>query len=129
MAETTHEHPDKTRAHVRAYLGAWASLCVLTGVTLGLGYVPLGEWSLPVAMLIAAGKGSIVVFVFMHLVEHPNGAKIGLATGIFFILLLIGLGIADVGARFQPAVPHDPRVDETELAPATEPVPPVPQPR
>ena len=121
MAESTHEHPDKTVA----YIAAWAGLCVLTVVTLGMGYVPLGSWSLPVAMLIATAKGSIVVFVFMHLIEHPNGAKVGLATSIAFVLLLISLGIADVGLRFAPAVPDDPRVDRTGLPPATEPVPPV----
>lgn len=125
MAEATHEHP----SHAGAYLAAWAALCVLTGVTLGLGYVPLGEWSLSVAMLIATAKASVVVFVFMHLLDHPNGAKVGFATGIAFILLLMAISIADVGTRFLPAVPHDPSVDEVELAPATEPVPPIPQPQ
>jgi cytochrome c oxidase subunit 4 len=55
--------------HVRAYIGVFISLAVLTAVTVGASYIHFGSHStnIVVGMLIAAIKAGLVASVFMHL--------------------------------------------------------------
>lgn len=55
--------------HVRAYIGVFISLAVLTAVTVGASRIEFGSHStnIVVGMLIAAIKAGLVATVFMHL--------------------------------------------------------------
>jgi cytochrome c oxidase subunit 4 len=87
------------------YLVCWVLLAVLTGLTFGLSHVEMGPWSLPVALLIAVTKASIVALFFMHLWDHPGASRLVLATSALFVVLLASLVVADVLTRFPLALP------------------------
>ena len=62
-----HGHDD-IRAHVRTYMLVFASLMVLTIVTVGVSYMHLATpAAITVALIIAVVKGSLVALFFMHL--------------------------------------------------------------
>lgn len=98
--EHVSEHTPWTR-----YLWTWVALLVLTTLTFGLSYLPLGPWEMPVAMLIAAAKGALVILFFMHLVEMKRVIALVPLAVIGFMTLLLGLMGADVISRhtFPPA--------------------------
>ena len=55
--------------HVRAYIGVFISLAVLTAVTVAASHIEFGSHStnIVVGMLIAAVKAGLVATIFMHL--------------------------------------------------------------
>jgi cytochrome c oxidase subunit IV len=89
------------------YVAVWGGLCALTFATFALHEVigrrePL---SLIVAMTIALVKSALVALFFMELWEHRGANRLVLAISIAFVLLLMGLSIADVQTRYPLAVP------------------------
>ncbi len=83
----------------------WLALAVLTGLTFALSHAELGPWSLPVSLLIAVTKASIVAAFFMHLWDHPGASRLVLVTSTLFVVLLALLVVADVLTRFPLALP------------------------
>jgi cytochrome c oxidase subunit 4 len=77
--------------HVRVYMIVFASLAVLTVVTVGVYYLPLGPTaSIALALVIATIKGALVACYFMHLISEKKFVYLLLImTGIFFITLLV----------------------------------------
>lgn len=63
--------PEDIRKHVRVYLLVFASLLVLTVVTVAVSFlnVPVAA-AIAVAVLIATIKGSLVACYFMHLISE-----------------------------------------------------------
>ena len=51
----------------RRNLVVWATLMLLVLLTLGLAYLPLGRFNLPLALLIAAAKAVLIGVIFMEL--------------------------------------------------------------
>jgi cytochrome c oxidase subunit 4 len=88
-------------AHTKAgmYVGTWVVLVVLAAVTLLLSRMSLGAWQVPIALLIAAVKGALVVLIFMHLLEQRAVNRIVFGVALLLIVLLVGLTAADVLAR------------------------------
>ena len=84
---------EDVQAHVRTYLKIGAALGVLTALTVAVSYIDF--WGVPiavvVALIIAATKGSLVVSVFMHLIEEKKMILATLALTAFFFVLLIFL--------------------------------------
>jgi cytochrome c oxidase subunit 4 len=86
-----------------AYLVTWIALIVLTTATFLLSRVDLGGLQVPVALTIAAGKGLMVVLVFMHLLELRSVNRVFFLMAVLFIVLLASLMVADVARRIVPA--------------------------
>ena len=81
------------------YLVALIALLLLTGVSFGLSYVPLGAAGPVIALVIAGIKVLVVGAIFMHLREAVFATRLVGVVTIFFIALLC-LGIyADIGFR------------------------------
>ena len=51
---------------VKTYVAVFLALIALTGTTVGVSKIELGEYNFVVAMTIAVMKGSLVVWFFMH---------------------------------------------------------------
>jgi len=71
----------------------WVALCALLATTCTLSYVPLGGFSLPVALCIAALKGALVGAIFMRLFENNALNRLAAAAGpiwVFVMFLLMG---------------------------------------
>jgi cytochrome c oxidase subunit IV len=81
------------------YVGALLALLVLTGLSFGLSFAPLGAAGPPVALGIAGVKVLLVAAVFMHLREAVFATRfVGVVTVLFIALLCLGV-VADVGFR------------------------------
>jgi cytochrome c oxidase subunit 4 len=91
---------------VSLYITIFLALMVLTAATVGAAYINLGSFNFPVAMAIAIFKASLVVWFFMHVKYQSHLTKLTLATGIFFLAILLGMMLIDyTGKRLTPALP------------------------
>jgi cytochrome c oxidase subunit 4 len=96
------EHTSHASGHVSPlsmYITIFLSLMVLTGVTVGAAYVDLGAFNFAVAMLIASFKASLVVWYFMHVKDQSHLTKLTLATGLFFLAILLGMMLIDYTSK------------------------------
>lgn len=78
---------------------ALCGLLLLTALSYALSFVHLGAASVPVALLIAGAKISLVGLYFMQLIESSKVVRLVVATVPVFVLLLIGLVLGDIGFR------------------------------
>jgi cytochrome c oxidase subunit IV len=93
---------------LKHYVVSWLSLLLLTALTVAAASLPHGPWSIPIALAIATAKAALVLFVFMHLLEHPPAVRLVLATSLVFVGLMILFVQLDVTRRFPLARPTDP---------------------
>jgi len=75
------------------------ALLVLLVLTAWLSKVNLGAWNLAAAMLIAVAKALLVVIFFMEMKVSPRLMWLAAAMGIFWLGLLVGGVLIDVGTR------------------------------
>jgi cytochrome c oxidase subunit 4 len=76
---------------VRTYLLVALVLLLLTGLTIGLAFLPLGAWHTPVALGIAATKALLVAWFFMHLrASHAITRLTALAGLLWLSIMLVG---------------------------------------
>lgn len=78
-------------APYRNYIIVWATLLVLTGVTVGVSFLNLGLWNAGVALGIASLKAALVALYFMHL-RYEIKLVLGFAIFPLLILALIIIG-------------------------------------
>ncbi len=84
----------------KMYYGIWIALLILTGVTAGISFIDLGPFNTIVALIIASFKAVLVVLFFMHVkYTHEKQTKTVIIAAIFFLLLLLGLSLADYTTR------------------------------
>lgn len=77
------------------YVAVWASLLLLSGVTVLVSYVNLGMMNVVVALVIASVKASLVALFFMHL-KHESRLVWGFAlTPILFLVIIIAGTLSD----------------------------------
>jgi cytochrome c oxidase subunit 4 len=92
MAE--HEHS------ISFYVGILFALLALTGITVGAAFINLHAWNPVVALAIASLKAVLVVLFFMHVKDASEKmTKVVIFFGVFFLLLLLTLTMADYGTR------------------------------
>lgn len=111
-----HPHADAHASHgaghispISLYITIFAALMVLTGVTVGAAYVDLGVFNFAVAMLIAGFKASLVIWYFMHVKYQSQLTKLTVATGLFFLAILLGMMLIDYTSK--ALTPMPPPVD------------------
>lgn len=84
---------EELRASMNKYLMVFAALLVLTGVTVGVSYIPwLAEkhvLAIMVALLVAGIKGSLVACYFMHLLDERGMIFWILAFCVLFFITLL----------------------------------------
>ncbi|HVS33322.1 MAG TPA: cytochrome C oxidase subunit IV family protein [Thermoanaerobaculia bacterium] len=103
MAEHGHAHAHPhVHGHVTplgVYLAIFATLMVLTVVTVLVAYVDLGQLNIFIALGIAGFKATLVVLYFMHVKYASPLTKLFAVTGIFFLAILLGLTMIDYASR------------------------------
>jgi cytochrome c oxidase subunit 4 len=87
---------------LKSYVGTWAALMALTGVTVWVGYLDLGVANDVVALAIAVAKALLVILLFMHVKDSSRLTKLTVAAGFFWLAILIGITLTDYLSR--PAV-------------------------
>ncbi|MBT3590036.1 MAG: hypothetical protein HOK52_02205 [Candidatus Marinimicrobia bacterium] len=77
---------------VKVYIGVFASLAVLTVVTVAASYLDLGSGeAFFLAMIIASVKGTLVAGYFMHLFTERTTILAVLGLTFFFLLTIMFL--------------------------------------
>ena len=84
---------------VSLYLTIFGALMVLTLITVGAAYVDLGMFNFAVAIAIAGFKATLVVWFFMHVKYQSHLTKLTVATGLFFLAILLGMSLIDYVSR------------------------------
>ena len=85
---------------LKTNIAVWLTLMVLTGVTAGVAFIDLGPFNTVVALVIATCKALLVVLIFMHAkYASERLIKVVVASALFFLLLLLGLSLADYTTR------------------------------
>ena len=84
----------------RTYIAIWLTLLVLTGLTAGIAFIDLGPFNTIVALVIATFKALLVALIFMHVrYTSEKMVKVVVISALFFLLLLLGLSLADYTTR------------------------------
>jgi cytochrome c oxidase subunit 4 len=89
----------------RLYLVVFLVLVALTALTVLIASVDLGSLNTPVALLIAAGKATLVMLFFMHLKDAPGILWLAAGAGFFWLGILVLLTMSDVATRGILAIP------------------------
>lgn len=84
---------------VSLYVTIFLALMVLTAVTVGAAFVDLGPFNFPVALAIALFKASLVIWYFMHVKYQSPLTKLTVATGLFFLVILLTLTMIDYTSK------------------------------
>lgn len=80
---------------VRTLLIVFASLITLTGLTVFVADLPLGEWDAAVALGIATVKATLVAAIFMHLKYDSRFHGLLLVFATLFVVLFLALTLLD----------------------------------
>lgn len=76
-----------------------AALLLLTGVTIGVSYVDVGIFNVPVALTIAASKVTLVLLFFMHLKYEGKAIRYSFISTVVVLAIMIGFTFWDVAFR------------------------------
>jgi len=83
----------------KIYMRVFASLIVLTVITVSVSFVDLGSYNLLIAMLVAGIKASLVAMFFMHLYYDNKLNLIIFLTSILFLVIFIVFTMFDTMTR------------------------------
>ena len=91
-----------TTQHLMSYgtlAGVLVAQLVLTGVTVGVSYLDMGIFNVPIALAIASLKVSLVLLFFMHLKYEGKAIVISFLSTIGFLAIMISFTFWDVAFR------------------------------
>ena len=114
MSENAHEsHGAGHVSPISLYVTIFVALMVLTARDRGCGVRQPRPFNFPVAMVIAGFKASLVIWFFMHVKYQSQLTKLTVATGLFFLAILLGLMLVDYGSK--GFVPMPPPIDSESV--------------
>ena len=93
---------DSAEQHLTPYktlILVLAALVLLTGITVGLSYLDLGMFNVPLTLAIACIKVTLVLLFFMHLKYEGRAIKLSFIGTICFLAIMISFTFWDVGFR------------------------------
>jgi cytochrome c oxidase subunit 4 len=123
MADYTHTTHDAHGPHVlplKVYFGVYGALILGTALTVAAAQVHIGPFNVPIMLLIAVAKGTLVALFFMHLLYDEKFNTIVLLFGIVFVGIFFAFTLADTATRgtIDPIEQHSiaPDMDRPTLA-------------
>jgi cytochrome c oxidase subunit 4 len=85
---------------LKTYITIWIALLVGTALTVYASGLDLGRFNAAVALTIATIKATLVALFFMHVKGASEKlTKMVVISAIFFLLILLGLSMADYATR------------------------------
>lgn len=93
------EHTEHHGPGYGLFVGIWAALMVLTGVTVWVSTIDLGFLNVVAALTIASIKASLVVFFFMHLKYENLTLKLMVLVAFVILAIFIGFTFFDTAYR------------------------------
>jgi cytochrome c oxidase subunit 4 len=105
---SNHDHAAEHGSHGSPlrYTLVWIALLIGTFLTFTVATLPRGAWTLPIALIIATTKGTLVAMFFMHLWGDKGLPKMVLLTAVTLFVLLISLLMTDLHFRFPLVTPR-----------------------
>ena len=88
-----------SQSPLRLYLAVFVALLALTALTAWTAFQPLGAFHTPVALVIAAAKGLLVVLYFMHVRWSSRLIWVVAGTGFLFLAILLTFTLSDFWTR------------------------------
>jgi cytochrome c oxidase subunit 4 len=95
----------KSKAHAEHIVPLWiyltvgGGLFILTGITVGVSFIPLGGWNVVVALGIATLKATLVALFFMHLLYDKKIFLVVFVSAILFVGIFIIFTMFDTMRR------------------------------
>lgn len=86
-------------ASLKTSYAVFGALMVLLGLTVGVAYVDLGPFNLPISMLIAAVKAALIVLVFMHVRYSHRLTWVFAGASLLWLAALLILTLVDFMTR------------------------------
>jgi cytochrome c oxidase subunit 4 len=105
VADAQHKEAHGEAHGSTRYYIVWGALILGTILTVWTGYKDLGSWNLPIALIIATTKASLVVLFFMHMTETPTANRIVFAASLVFAIVLIIGVFGDLWTRNDMTLP------------------------
>lgn len=97
-------HSDHDPKHhitpIPVYVAIFASLMVLTAITIIVAFFDLGVFGTPVAILIAVVKATLVILWFMHVKYSTRLTWLVVIGSFAFLVILFALTLSDYLTRF-----------------------------
>ena len=90
---------DAHGSSLKLYIGIFISLLALTFVTVWVSTIDLGAFNTPVALGIASLKAMLVLLYFMHVKGASRLTWVYVASGFFFLVILLGFTFSDFLTR------------------------------
>ena len=84
---------------IPVYLTIFATLLVMTGLTIWVSFQNWGDYNIVIALAIAAFKGTLVVWFFMHVKFASKLTQLATVLGFVWLSILIGFVYSDVATR------------------------------
>lgn len=81
------------------YYRVFAALLILTATTVGVAFLDLGRFNAILALVIAAGKASLVILFFMHVRYLSRFIAVCIGAGLLWLVLLLALTMSDYLTR------------------------------
>ena len=95
-------HGQSASTHVlplSIYFGVFFALLVLTGTTVAVAFIDLGPLNNVVAMAVAVLKATLVILFFMHVKYSSRLIGVVVASGVFWLAIMVGLTFVDYASR------------------------------
>ncbi len=96
------EHKNEHEHHITpysTYVYVWLGLIALTSITVTIAGISLGDYTLAVALLIAAVKSYLVINIFMHIKYEELIFKVFLILSGLTLLVIFALTFFDFTYR------------------------------
>jgi cytochrome c oxidase subunit 4 len=93
-------------SRLRTYVLVWLALVCLTFLTFAIAHGEHSAWTLPLALVIASTKASLVLFFFMHLKGDRGMPKLIMLTVVLVLAWFITMVGTDYRNRFPLGAPH-----------------------
>ncbi len=84
---------------VKVYAAVFIALLALTGTTVAVSKLDLGEYNFIAAMTIAVIKGTLVVAFFMNVRRASSMTRLFIAAGFFWMAILLVFILSDYLSR------------------------------
>jgi len=84
---------------LRSYVLTWLALLGLTVLTILIGFANLGQFSVLIAVSIAAVQASLLAAVYMHALFGPTLVRVIVAGGIVWFLFFLTQTLGDYMTR------------------------------
>jgi cytochrome c oxidase subunit 4 len=85
---------------LRPHLVPFIALLVLLVLTATCAFLPLRGYNLAVALVIAAAKAGVVIYLFMELRKENATIRIVAGVGLVWLAIMLMLALADFLSRF-----------------------------